>query len=306
MSCTIIPKGVRDVNSENSKKEYMARINQVIDYIEKNLDKNLSLEELSSVALFSKYHFHRIFKSLIGESVKEYTKRLRLEKSLILLKNFQDYSITDVGLEVGFSSVANFSAAFKNYYGITPSIFKKDKDISLVKKPLPNGKIRVDRHVKDNEKYGKISIKKLPDYHVIYVRHIGSYFQATAAWRILTDYAEKNDLIDKKTLMIGISYDDPQITDEKKLRFDACLTVNNAFCDEQEIGTKNILGGLYGIYNFYGTPEELIYAYDYIYAVWFPNSGYFPDDKSCFEIYQQQISKNQKKVPISICVPIRK
>lgn len=62
------------MNSGKSRQEYISRINKTVDYIEKNLDKNLSLQELANVALFSKDYFHRIFK-LINESVNEYTGR---------------------------------------------------------------------------------------------------------------------------------------------------------------------------------------------------------------------------------------
>ncbi len=295
------------MDSEESKKEYIARINKVLDYIGNNLDKNLSLEELSGVAFFSKYHFHRVFRSIIGETLNEYTKRLRLEKSLILLKNFQDYSITDIGLEVGFSSASNFSAAFKDYYGITPSSFKINKDISLMSKYMPSGKVRESRSNIDSNREQRIRIEKLPDYKVIYVRHIGSYFDATKAWEALMDYAYKKNMIDEETLKIGISYDDPQITDEKKLRYDACITVNRTVKEKDKIGANIIPGGLFGIYEFYDQPTELINVYDYIYTVWLPKSGYLPDDKSCFEIYKYDVCKYEaSKLPIEICVPLRK
>ncbi len=295
------------MNSRESKKEYISRINKVIDYIEENLDKNLSLEELSRVALFSKYHFHRIFKAIIGESVNEYTKRLRLEKALILLKNFKDYSITDVGLEVGFSSTSNFSLAFKDYYGITPSSFKRDKNISLIHKLISRSKVRVcNSNIEGNQEI-KMRIEKLPDYNIIYVRHIGSYFDASEAWQVLMDFAQQKNIIDDETLMIGISYDDPQITDEKKLRYDACLTVDNIIIEDKKIGTNIITGGLFAVWEFYDKPTELINMYDYIYSRWFPESGYMPDDKNCFEIYKNDINKNKEgKALIDIYVPLRK
>jgi AraC family transcriptional regulator len=64
--------------------EYAARINTVIDYIERNLGKKLTLDELASVAKFSKFHFLRIFNAFNGETLFQFIQRLRLEKSALL------------------------------------------------------------------------------------------------------------------------------------------------------------------------------------------------------------------------------
>ncbi|MCK5076904.1 MAG: helix-turn-helix transcriptional regulator, partial [Calditrichia bacterium] len=54
------------------RSEYIASINRVIDYIEKNLDKNLTLDTLSDVANFSRFHFHRIFSAIVGETINQF------------------------------------------------------------------------------------------------------------------------------------------------------------------------------------------------------------------------------------------
>jgi AraC family transcriptional regulator len=64
---------------EETSEDYRARMLRVLIYIQQNLDGPLPLEELAAVARFSPFHFHRIFRGLIGESVKEHVRRLRLE-----------------------------------------------------------------------------------------------------------------------------------------------------------------------------------------------------------------------------------
>ena len=66
---------------EETSEDYRARMLRVLVHIQQNLDAPLPLEELASIALFSPFHFHRIFRGLIGESVKEHVRRLRLERS---------------------------------------------------------------------------------------------------------------------------------------------------------------------------------------------------------------------------------
>lgn len=61
------------------KNTYIYRINQVIDYVRSHLDEELSLQTLASLATFSPFHFHRIFKALTGETVNDFVRRVRLE-----------------------------------------------------------------------------------------------------------------------------------------------------------------------------------------------------------------------------------
>jgi len=60
------------------RAEYTARINRVIDYIDANLDKQLTLTELAEVAAFSRFHFHRIFAAMRGETLNHYIQRVRV------------------------------------------------------------------------------------------------------------------------------------------------------------------------------------------------------------------------------------
>ena len=80
---------------DKSKAVYTNRINRTIDYVIDHLDESPSLEELSNIACFSTFHFHRIFRAMTGETVKFYTNRLRLEKSTRLL-NYSMNSITHI------------------------------------------------------------------------------------------------------------------------------------------------------------------------------------------------------------------
>jgi AraC-like DNA-binding protein len=107
---------------------YRSRVNNVIDYVNNNLDKSISLEELASVANFSPFHFHRIFVAVTGESVNNFSNRMRLEKAARLLK-FSNNSISEIATECGLSSPSTFSRAFKQYFGITPNTYRNNGEI---------------------------------------------------------------------------------------------------------------------------------------------------------------------------------
>src|SRR6516225_5095613 len=115
-----------------ANSEYAQRIDRVIDYLRGNLDRQVKLEELAKVACFSEFHFHRIFRAVSGETVNNFTNRLRLEKAARLLR-YSDQSLTDIALDCGFSSSATFSRAFRSGYDTSPSQFRKSGEIKKSK-----------------------------------------------------------------------------------------------------------------------------------------------------------------------------
>src|SRR5688572_29707610 len=78
-----------------ANSEYAQRIDRVIDYLRDNLDRPLKLEELAKVACFSEFHFHRIFGAVSGETLNNFTNRLRLEKAARLLR-YSNQSLTNI------------------------------------------------------------------------------------------------------------------------------------------------------------------------------------------------------------------
>ncbi len=102
-------------------KEYISRVNKVLDYIEKHISENFSLEELAGVAAFSKYHFHRIFYSITGETLFQFIQRVRIERAAYQLLANKDKPITEIAFDNGFSGSSSFAKAFKAYYGVSAS-----------------------------------------------------------------------------------------------------------------------------------------------------------------------------------------
>ena len=97
----------QDDQSRYHRDEYIVRINRVIDYIEKHLDTELTLDTLAGVANFSSFHFHRIFRAIVGETLNAYIRRLRVEKAVSQLVNNPGKTITEIALDCGFSGSAS-------------------------------------------------------------------------------------------------------------------------------------------------------------------------------------------------------
>lgn len=106
--------------------ESWACIKKSIEYIENNLNKKIQLKELADKAFLSKYHFHRVFHSVVGEPVAEYIRKKRLEEAANELLTTEN-KIIDIALKYQFSNQESFTKAFKRLYGIPPKEFRKNK-----------------------------------------------------------------------------------------------------------------------------------------------------------------------------------
>lgn len=103
-----------------------ACIKESIEYIEDNLDNKIELKELADKAFLSKYHFHRVFHSVVGEPVAEYIRKRRLKEAASELIT-TDNKIVDIALKYQFSSQEAFTKAFKRIYGVPPREFRISK-----------------------------------------------------------------------------------------------------------------------------------------------------------------------------------
>ena len=108
---------LEDARRRALRAEYAGRINRVIDHIEANLAGDLTLETLAGVAAFSPFHFHRIFRAMVGETLSAFIRRRRVEKAASLLLANPARPVTQVALECGFSTPAAFARVFKESFG---------------------------------------------------------------------------------------------------------------------------------------------------------------------------------------------
>lgn len=309
--------------------EYISRINKVLDYIDNNIANNFTLSELSKVACFSKFHFHRIFYSIIGETLFQYIQRIRLERCANILKNYSDKTITEIAFQYGFTSSAIFSRNFKNYFNMTPSKWKKTKmnnqdlyrnsNLSQMHSNMRKDIIDYSRYIeyKSNsiiwriimkEKNYLVEVKDFPSTTVGYVRHIGPYKEDMQVFEKLygklCNWAGPRNLINDETLYFNIYHDDPEITEDKKLRLSVCINIPEKTEVSGEIGKMTIPTGKYAIARFTLGEKDYQEAWDWIYSKWLPQSGYQPDDGSPFELMRGNDSSGEKHI-VDICIPVK-
>lgn len=111
-----------DTSYEQNNVEYNEKIADVLSYINENITRQLSVDELSAVSYLSRYHFMRLFKSQTGCTVHTYIRQKRLTLAARLLR--EGMSATAVSAECGFSDYSTFHRAFKQTFGVSPGKIK--------------------------------------------------------------------------------------------------------------------------------------------------------------------------------------
>lgn len=302
--------------------EYKHRINKVIDYIEKHLDNQFTLDELASVASFSKFHFNRIFYALVGETPFRFILRIRLEKTASLIISNRKENITEIARNAGFTDISVFSRNFRSQFGVSASKYRtfkfQNSNLSQLDSNKQQAKDKATMYFcpstnqikwRTNMKLNKsVEVKDLPKMTVAYIRHIGPYqgdeklFERL--WNKLFAWAGPRGLCggpDFKSIIIY--HDDPNVTDGEKLRMSVCITVKSDTKVDGEIGKMDIAAAKYAIARFDITGSEFQQAWDWVYSEWLPSSGYQPDDAPCFEAYPEE-PKNGRFI-VDIYVPVK-
>lgn len=108
--------------------DYTRLINKTEDYIEINLDKQITLSDAAKNANFSEYHFHRLFSKYSKEKLKQFITRIKMERSAIYLVMNTEISITEIAFKYGYNSSSSYNKAFKKHYGMSPTEFRKEQE----------------------------------------------------------------------------------------------------------------------------------------------------------------------------------
>jgi len=242
-------------------ESYQERVQRVLAHIRNHLDGPLPLQELSGVACFSPYHFHRIFRGMTGESVKEHVRRLRLERAARRLR-FSPDSVTAIALDSGYQTPESFTRAFDAMYGEPPSAFRQSsREIALPARERTAGPPPAVR------------IERVGPLRLAFVRHIGPYDEVGIAWGKLMSWAGPRGLIGPGMQMLGIVHDDYEITPPETLRYDAALPVDATVQPSGDLGIQDLPAGEYAVATHRGPYFKLSETYARLAGEWLPASG---------------------------------
>lgn len=247
---------------------YENRLLKVTDYISEHLDDDISLETLSDIACFSKYHFHRLFTAFTGMSLSQYIKWLRLTRAANQLATDDEQSILKIASHAGFESHEAFTRAFKKAFEQTPNEFRKN----LTWKSLEMPPYRLPQRG-DNKM--KVEIKEIPQKRLAAIEHCGDPRKIIESRKKLIDWSRTQTINLKPAPgeAFGIGYNDPDTTEPSEFRIDLGFSIPENFKLTGEIVEKFLPAGRYACAMHKGTRRNIAETVYALYRDWLPQSG---------------------------------
>ena len=253
---------------------YADRILRVMEYIHDNPAGDLSLDTLAEVAAMSRFHWHRVFHALTGETLADAVRRIRLHLAANWLVH-TDRALADIAASAGYASLQSFTRAFGEAYGQSPGAFRKAGELRLAALTRPEG---------DTPMF-PVEIKDQPARRLAAVAHTGAYHEVGRAFDQLDAHMSAGNLWPHARGMVGIYYDDPQSTPEADLKSHAGVLLAGDAPIEAPLEEVRIEGGRHAVLTFAGPYSGLHAAYQYLYGAWLADSGEEAADRPSFEVY---------------------
>lgn len=279
------------MNSERHQL-YARRFEQVFAYIEQHLDSALTVEQLSEVACFSRFHFHRQFSQFCGISISRYITLMRLKRASFRLVNDPQERVINIALDAGFENPESFSRAFKNTFGLTPSEFRK-------------APVWVDWHVhfqfpgrENQQRLENMDVKiiTVEPMKVAVLEHLGDPMRVNNTVATFIEWRKASGLSDYITHgTYGVPYSDPATTPGEEFRFDVCGELSkeaNGLVPENPQGVicKTLPGGRCAVVRHVGAYERISDSVYYLYRQWLPQSG---EELRDFPVYFRYLELDQ-------------
>lgn len=271
---------------------YEQTVQRTIERIAVRLDEALDLHTLSRDAGMSPFHFHRMFRGMIGETPTELVRRLRMERAAAQLLDTDD-PVTEVAFAAGYETHEAFSRAFRSVFTMAPSTFRTTPRARIEIVATCGVHYTRDGRVQQftprlfRGAHMDVQITDLPEMSVGTVHHVGPYNQINHAFERLGSIAGPARLFEKPgALMVGLFYDDPESTAPDQLQSDAGIVLPDGAGAPDGLIVKTVPAGKYATTTHVGPYENLGDVWARFVGEWLPSSGQRLKYGPSIEIYR--------------------
>lgn len=295
---------------------YIQRINQVLAYIDEQLDADLTLETVARVGCYSPYHLHRLFKAITHETLNAYITRKRIERAALLLIHHPEYSIAEIALKYGFKNDSTFSKTFKKIYQTSPSHFRKTQQGNMSKIGQVNSKngqqsyltpeylCNID-HLKNwIQMNAKIQIATMPDRYLAYVTQIGINGIEESFEKIIRWARARDLLLPENAQLCRVFHDSFKVTDPNKVRMSMGIATAHKIPADGVVQQIKWPGGKNIVARFEIEPQAFEPSWNSLF-IWMAENGYQKADRNPFEIYHNNPNEHpEQKCIVDLCIPV--
>ncbi|WP_422973812.1 AraC family transcriptional regulator [Undibacterium sp. Ji49W] len=267
---------------------YQTRMLKVLHYIDQHLDEDLSLESLSEVAAFSKFHFHRQFSDYFGIAAIRYVQLLRFKKAAHALAFREHRQVIDIALESGYESSEAFSRAFKKSLGQSPAHFRKQPQWTTWQNSYLSLHHMREQHMSVNHQLEDVKIIAFPATRIAVLEHRGDPAMLSSSIQKFIAWRKQNKLPPAISATFNLIYDDLENCIPSQYRFDLGAAVQAPVADNAAgIVNKIIPEGSCAVLRHTGSDALLGASVRFLYSQWLPQSGASLRD---FPLFLQRLS----------------
>lgn len=281
----------------------MQRFFNSIDFIEQHLYQKISVHEVAAASHYSTYHFSRIFKTLVGDTPKEYIRKRRLTVAAKRLLN-EDISILALALDCQFDSQEAFTRAFKDLFNITPAQYRKQNDpFRLLYKDQFSPHML---HFLQNDLSMQPEIITRPPVKLVGIakQYDNADLSLPKLWSAFRPYRDQiqNRVSDES---FGIYEAYQEHGDEVSFSYICCSAVDNFEQVPEGMVTRELSEQLYARFIHKGSISDLDKTLKYIWGSWLPKSDYEYEEKPDFELYPPGYNVMDPDCEMALHIPVR-
>jgi len=272
--------------------KHLKLIQELVDTIENNLAEDINSVALAKSASLSPWHFQRLFKSLVGDTLGGYIRGRRLTKAAALLLTSK-LGIIDIAFAVGFNSHEAFTRSFKAYFTLSPKDFRLQKPrILLNEKPLLTNDLF--HHIGQDIQREPIITLKQEQTIIGYDAQIPSPFIPNEGYCDLL-YDSWMQLFDNQSAIqnkvadtfLGLSISESGNFTEECIQYIAGSPVTQLSQLAENMVSYHFPEQLIALFKIAHVDKDTTAkTIDYIYGYWLPNSNYLRGQGCDYELFE--------------------
>lgn len=277
--------------------------NDLMNYINNNIQTDINIDQLSFEFGISKYHFHKIFKEQMGMNIYETIKSIRLQKASNLLITNRYSTITEIANMCGYSSQTSFIRAFKQRFSQTPKYWRNKGYKEYSNKILSQSQAATMSNADFSHLEPKIV--KTNKKKVYYIRQKGYNKGAIQTWQKIQAWIYTNDI--KNYEQIGVYHDNPIITPLDDCYYVACVaSLDNKKLKNTNLPLSYVEESVCVAFDVEGKYGDILKLIQWVYHHWLPSSGFEATTIPSYTIFEKNhFLSEDGKFKCRYYVPVR-